>query len=50
MLPWLDETIVARVPEPPSEAEGAFQLLVSTIDYSPYLGRLEPFVKVFGYG
>jgi GTP-binding protein len=36
----LFDTIVARVPEPPSEAAGAFQLLVSTIDYSPYLGRL----------
>jgi GTP-binding protein len=36
----LFDTIIARVPEPPSEADGPFQLLVSTIDYSPYLGRL----------
>jgi GTP-binding protein len=36
----LFETIVRTVPQPPSDAEGAFQMLVSTIDYSPYLGRL----------
>ncbi len=30
----------AHVPPPPSNAEGPFQMLVSTIDYSPYLGRL----------
>src|SRR5918998_736077 len=28
------------MPQPPSDAEGPFQLLTSTIDYSPYLGRL----------
>ncbi|MDF1503433.1 translational GTPase TypA [Roseisolibacter sp. H3M3-2] len=36
----LFETIVKTVPPPPSDAEGAFQMLTSTIDYSPYLGRL----------
>ncbi|AHG91278.1 GTP-binding protein TypA [Gemmatirosa kalamazoonensis] len=35
----LFDTIVAHVP-PPSDAAGPFQMLVSTIDYSPYLGRL----------
>jgi GTP-binding protein len=36
----LFDTIVATVPPPPSDASGSFQMLVSTIDYSPYLGRL----------
>jgi GTP-binding protein len=36
----LFETVVASVPQPPSDASGPFQMLVSTIDYSPYLGRL----------
>jgi GTP-binding protein len=36
----LFETIVANVPPPPMDADGPFQMLVSTIDYSPYLGRL----------
>jgi GTP-binding protein len=36
----LFDTIVATVPPPPSDATGSFQMLVSTIDYSPYLGRL----------
>ena len=36
----LFETIVARVPAPPHDAAGPFQMLVSTIDHSPYLGRL----------
>src|SRR5918993_1118165 len=36
----LFETIVSHVPPPPSELTGPFQFLVSTIDYSPYLGRL----------
>jgi len=35
----LFETILATIPEP-RRAEGRFQMLVSTIDYSPYLGRL----------
>jgi GTP-binding protein len=36
----LFEAIVAHVPAPPSDAEGPFQMLVSTLDHSPYLGRL----------
>jgi GTP-binding protein len=36
----LYETIVKTVPPPPADAEGSFQMLVSTIDYSAYLGRL----------
>src|SRR5438309_658046 len=36
----LFETIVERVPPPPADAVGSFQMLVSTIDHSPYLGRL----------
>jgi GTP-binding protein len=36
----LFETILETVPPPPAEREGTFQMLVSTIDHSPYLGRL----------
>ena len=36
----LFQAIVDHVPPPPTDAKGAFQMLVSTIDYSPYLGRL----------
>ena len=36
----LFETIVKTVPPPPDDAAGPFQMLVSTIDYSAYLGRL----------
>src|SRR5215467_4827119 len=36
----LFETIIAKVPAPPSDAVSPFQMLVSTIDHSPYLGRL----------
>jgi GTP-binding protein len=36
----LYEAIVKHVPAPPSDASGAFQMLISTIDHSPYLGRL----------
>ena len=36
----LFDAIVKHVPAPPSDPDGAFQMLVSTIDYSPYLGRL----------
>ena len=36
----LFDTIVATIPAPGGDAEGPFQMLVSTIDYSPYLGRL----------
>jgi GTP-binding protein len=36
----LFDTIVTHVPPPPSDVDGAFQMLISTIDHSPYLGRL----------
>jgi len=36
----LFETIVSHVPAPPGNALGPFQMLISTIDYSPYLGRM----------
>jgi GTP-binding protein len=36
----LFETILATVPAPPGELAADFQMLVSTIDHSPYLGRL----------
>ena len=36
----LFETIITHVPPPPMDVDGPFQMLVSTIDYSPYLGRL----------
>ncbi|OYV63953.1 MAG: GTP-binding protein TypA, partial [Gemmatimonadetes bacterium 21-71-4] len=36
----LFDAIVEHVPPPPHDAEGPFQMLVSTIDYSPYLGRM----------
>jgi GTP-binding protein len=36
----LFESIVRHVPAPPSDATGPFQMLISTIDHSPYLGRL----------
>jgi GTP-binding protein len=36
----LFETIVRHVPPPPHDKDGSFQMLVSTIDYSNYLGRL----------
>ncbi|CAN5306344.1 translational GTPase TypA [soil metagenome] len=36
----LYDAIVAHVPAPPSDVEGPFQMLISTIDYSLYLGRL----------
>jgi GTP-binding protein len=36
----LYQTIVDTVPPPPSNTEGAFQMLVSTIEYSAYLGRM----------
>ena len=36
----LFDAIIAHVPPPPSDEEGTFQMLVSTLDYSPYLGRL----------
>jgi GTP-binding protein len=36
----LFDTIIASVPEAPSDADAPFQMLISTIDFSPYLGRL----------
>ncbi|HET9454690.1 MAG TPA: translational GTPase TypA, partial [Gemmatimonadaceae bacterium] len=36
----LFDAIVEHVPQPPNDASGTFQMLVSTIDHSPYLGRL----------
>ncbi|HEX7020032.1 MAG TPA: translational GTPase TypA [Gemmatimonadaceae bacterium] len=36
----LFETIVKTVPPPPRDAAQPFQMLISTIDHSPYLGRL----------
>jgi GTP-binding protein len=39
-LDALFETVVDTVPPPVGDADGPFQLLVSTLGYSPYLGRL----------
>jgi GTP-binding protein TypA/BipA len=36
----LYEAIVKHVPPPPGNSEGPFQMLISTIDHSPYLGRM----------
>jgi GTP-binding protein len=36
----LFDTILEAVPAPPADQDAPFQLLVSTIDHSPYLGRL----------
>ena len=36
----LFDAITEHVPPPTGDADGEFQMLVSTIDYSPYLGRL----------
>jgi GTP-binding protein len=36
----LFDTIIKAVPAPPHDADGPFQMLISTIDHSPYLGRL----------
>jgi len=36
----LFEAIVRHVPPPPNDSGGPFQMLISTIDHSPYLGRL----------
>ena len=36
----LFNAIIEHVPAPPNDATGTLQMLVSTIDYSPYLGRL----------
>ena len=39
-LSALFETVVETVPAPEGDPDAPFQLLVSTVDYSPYLGRL----------
>lgn len=36
----LFDTVVDTIPAPAGDADGPFQMLVSTIDFSPYLGRL----------
>ncbi|HKS07822.1 MAG TPA: translational GTPase TypA [Gemmatimonadaceae bacterium] len=36
----LFDAVIEHVPAPPSDAGSPLQMLVSTIDYSPYLGRL----------
>jgi GTP-binding protein len=36
----LFDMIIESVPEAPSDSDAPFQMLVSTIDFSPYLGRL----------
>ncbi len=36
----LFRAILDRVPEPTGDAEGPFQMLISTLDHSPFLGRL----------
>jgi GTP-binding protein len=36
----LFDAIISKVPPPPGETEAPFQMLVTTIDYNDYLGRL----------
>ncbi len=36
----LFQAILEHVPPPSGDADGPFQMLISTIDYSPYLGRV----------
>jgi len=36
----LFETIITHVPSPRVDPEGPFRMLISTLDYSPYLGQL----------
>ena len=36
----LFQTVISAVPPPAAELNGTFQMLISTIDYSPYLGRM----------
>ncbi len=36
----LFDSIIGHVPPPPMDETGTFQMLISTIDYSPYLGRM----------
>jgi GTP-binding protein len=39
-LSALFDLIIDRVPPPPGNTEGCFQMLISTLDHSPYLGRM----------
>jgi GTP-binding protein len=39
-LASLFDLIIDRVPPPPGNTEAPFQMLISTLDHSPYLGRL----------
>lgn len=39
-LTALFDTIVQRVPAPDVDPDGTFQMLVSTLDHSPYVGRI----------
>ena len=39
-LPPLFETIIKYIPAPEGEAEGPAQVLISTIDYNDYVGRI----------
>jgi GTP-binding protein len=39
LVPLFD-AILRYVPPPTGDANGAFQMLVSTLDYSPYMGRI----------
>jgi GTP-binding protein len=36
----LFQAILGYLPSPPVDGEGPFQMLVSTLDYSPYVGRI----------
>ena len=36
----LFQAILGHLPPPPGDEEGPFQMLVSTLDYSPYVGRI----------
>jgi len=36
----LFETILETIPPPSGDADGPFQMLISTLDHSPYLGRI----------
>ncbi len=36
----LFDLVIDRVPPPPGNTEGVFQMLISTLDHSPYLGRM----------
>ena len=39
-LKVLFETILATIPPPTADLDGPFQMLISTLDYSSYLGRI----------